>query len=120
MLICRECAQIGAGVWSKIRGLDIPQSLIAFGKALEGDENVKFGEDCLKLNVWTKPQTGEKKKAVMIWIYGGAYSAGVTSSPYYNPARYAAEHDIVAVSIKYVSSLARTVIDTECRPQLST
>ena len=28
-------------------------------------------EDCLYLNIWTKPQTGEKKKAVMIWIYGG-------------------------------------------------
>jgi hypothetical protein len=28
-------------------------------------------EDCLYLNIWSKPQTGEKKKAVMIWIYGG-------------------------------------------------
>ena len=28
-------------------------------------------EDCLTLNVWTKPQTGEAKKAVMVWIYGG-------------------------------------------------
>jgi cholinesterase len=28
-------------------------------------------EDCLTLNVWTKPQSGEKKKAVMLWIYGG-------------------------------------------------
>jgi carboxylesterase type B len=23
-------------------------------------------EDCLYINVWTKPQTGEKKKAVMV------------------------------------------------------
>jgi carboxylesterase type B len=23
-------------------------------------------EDCLYLNIWTKPQTGEKKKAVMV------------------------------------------------------
>jgi carboxylesterase type B len=23
------------------------------------------------LNIWTKPQTGEKKKAVMVSIYGG-------------------------------------------------
>lgn len=27
-----------------------------------------FSEDCLSINVWTKPQTGEKKKAVMIWF----------------------------------------------------
>jgi carboxylesterase type B len=32
-------------------------------------------EDCLYLNIWTKPQTGEKKKAVMIWIYGGGETA---------------------------------------------
>ncbi|KAH8695819.1 Alpha/Beta hydrolase protein [Phaeosphaeriaceae sp. PMI808] len=29
-----------------------------------------FSEDCLTLNVWTKPQVGEKKKAVMVWIVG--------------------------------------------------
>jgi cholinesterase len=28
-------------------------------------------EDCLSINVWTKPQAGEAKKAVMVWIYGG-------------------------------------------------
>ena len=31
-------------------------------------------EDCLTLNVWTKPQVGEKKMAVLAWIYGGATS----------------------------------------------
>ena len=30
-----------------------------------------FSEDCLTLNVWTKPQTGEKSKAVLFWIFGG-------------------------------------------------
>lgn len=34
-------------------------------------------EDCLTLNIWTKPQTGEKKKAVLVWIYGGGYSNGM-------------------------------------------
>jgi carboxylesterase type B len=28
-------------------------------------------EDCLTLNIWTKPQAGDKAKAVMIWFYGG-------------------------------------------------
>jgi hypothetical protein len=31
-------------------------------------------EDCLYLNIWTKPQIGEKKKAVLVWIYGGGTS----------------------------------------------
>ena len=30
-----------------------------------------FSEDCLSVNVWTEPQCGEKKKAVLLWIYGG-------------------------------------------------
>lgn len=28
-------------------------------------------EDCLSLNIYTKPQVGEKKKAVLVWVYGG-------------------------------------------------
>jgi cholinesterase len=33
-------------------------------------------EDCLFVNVWTKPQSGEKKKAVLFWVYGGAFLVG--------------------------------------------
>lgn len=32
-----------------------------------GQYGDSFGEDCLTLNVWTKPQVGEKKKAVLVW-----------------------------------------------------
>lgn len=78
----------------------VPKGLIEFGAMLGAGVDNKFDEDCLTLNVWTKPQTGEKQKAVLLWIYGGASSVGSSSAPYYNPARYAAEHDLVAVSIK--------------------
>lgn len=30
-----------------------------------------MGEDCLTLNVWTKPQVGEKAKAVLLFVHGG-------------------------------------------------
>jgi carboxylesterase type B len=62
-----------------------------------GDE---FSEDCLTLNVWTKPQSGEKKKAVLVWIYGGGFALGNTASPSYNGARLAAEYDVLVVSMK--------------------
>ena len=39
----------------------------------------QVSEDCLTLNVWTQPQTGEAKKAVMVWIYGGGEIVGVLS-----------------------------------------
>lgn len=39
-------------------------------------------EDCLTVNVWTKPQAGEAKKAVMVWIHGGAFTSGKFSRVY--------------------------------------
>lgn len=35
------------------------------------EEGATFSEDCLTLNIWTKPQTGEKSKAVLFWLFGG-------------------------------------------------
>jgi hypothetical protein len=55
-------------------------------------------EDCLALNIWTKP--GSTGKAVLVWIYGGAFGAGDTAALYYNGARFAAEQDVVVASIK--------------------
>ena len=60
-----------------------------------------WDEDCLTLNVWTKPQVGEKAKAVLIWIYGGGFGSGNTNNPTYNGARLANEEDVVIVSINY-------------------
>ncbi|RKF65206.1 Cholinesterase [Erysiphe neolycopersici] len=58
-------------------------------------------EDCLYLNVWTKPQVGERKKAVMVWIYGGSFTFGSTSITAYNGRHLAALEDVVVVSMNY-------------------
>lgn len=34
-----------------------------------GQYGETYDEDCLNVNVWTKPQSGEKAKAVLLWIY---------------------------------------------------
>lgn len=61
---------------------------------------VTYSEECLTLNVWTKRQTGERKKAVLFWIYGGGYRTGSTDNPGYN-GKYIADHeDVVVVSAK--------------------
>ena len=59
-----------------------------------------FSEDCLTINVWTKPQTGEKAKAVLLWIYGGGFFLGSSAVPIYNGARLANDNDVVVVSVK--------------------
>lgn len=75
--------------------------LTAQGRQIFNDWNQVgdvFGEDCLTLNVWTKPQTGESKKAVMLFLYGGGFFTGGTSVPTYNGQQFAEEQDVVVVS----------------------
>lgn len=56
-----------------------------------------FSEDCLKINVWTKPQTGEKGKAVLVWIHGGGYTLGSSSDPTFDGQHIVEEEDVVVV-----------------------
>jgi len=56
-------------------------------------------EDCLTLNVWTPALDG--RRPVMVWIHGGAFTAGGSSQPVYDGTRLAVEADAVIVSINY-------------------
>jgi len=73
---------------------------VRIGNAL-GQVGTTQGEDCLTLNIWTKPQTGEKAKAVLFWIYGGAFSTGNTANPIYDGEYLAEDEDVVVVSANY-------------------
>lgn len=53
-------------------------------------------------NVWTKPQVGESKKAVLVWIYGGGFATGNSDSPGYDGQFIADQEDVVVVSFKLV------------------
>ncbi|KAB8300033.1 hypothetical protein EYC80_000272 [Monilinia laxa] len=58
-------------------------------------------EDCLTLNVWTKPQNGDSKKAVLIWIYGGGFNSGSSSITAMNGKHIVEEEDVIVVSVNY-------------------
>lgn len=58
-------------------------------------------EDCLYLNIWTPPFHDDEKKAVMFWIHGGDLSADTGSSPTYDGSSFAANQDVVIVTINY-------------------
>lgn len=68
--------------------------------SLLSQQNVTYSEDCLTLNVWTKPQSGEEKKAVLFWIYGGSFTSGTTDNKGYNGKHLADLEDVVVVSAK--------------------
>jgi carboxylesterase type B len=58
-------------------------------------------ESCLTINVWTKPQNGSTKKAVLFSIYGGGFNTGSSNTPYLNGAPLANRQDVVVVSLNY-------------------
>ncbi|KAL3424092.1 carboxylesterase [Phlyctema vagabunda] len=70
-----------------------------------GSPDVVISEDCLFLNIWSKPQSGEKKKAVMVYIHGGGFSGGTGSLPVFNGATLAEEEDVIIVTINYRVSI---------------
>lgn len=69
------------------------------------ESGVRTSEDCLTLNIWTMPQIGEASKAVMLWVYGGAFLNGWAGDPQYNGQSLAGSEDVVVVSFKYAKQL---------------
>jgi len=57
-----------------------------------------MSEDCLYLNVWTKP--GLSGAPVIVYIHGGAFFVGAGSMPLYS-GEHLAERDVVVVNLNY-------------------
>jgi para-nitrobenzyl esterase len=65
-----------------------------------GRPGLTVSEDCLYLNVWTPALSAGKKLPVMVWIYGGGFSAGATSYADFDGANLA-KKGVVVVSVAY-------------------
>ena len=57
-------------------------------------------EDCLYLNVWTPAPVKGKKLPVLVYFYGGGFTAGDGSEPRYDGASMARQ-GVVAVTVNY-------------------
>jgi para-nitrobenzyl esterase len=57
-------------------------------------------EDCLSLNVFTPAGDGGRR-AVIVWIFGGAYSNGDAADPLFDGTRLARQEDVVVVTFNY-------------------
>ncbi|KAE8150662.1 carboxylesterase [Aspergillus avenaceus] len=57
-------------------------------------------EDCLYLNVWSRP-TASALKPVLVFIHGGRFTLGGANSPYYDGQVLADEQDVVVVTFNY-------------------
>ncbi|KAE8148624.1 cholinesterase [Aspergillus avenaceus] len=68
-------------------------------------DNHTLDEDCLTINIWTKPQSGERHKAVLFYIHGGAFWLGSGSIAATDGSILADENDVVVVSFNYRLSI---------------
>ena len=75
-----------------------PMQDTSFGAMLGGPQ--KISEDCLYLNVWTGAKKAGEKRPVMVWIYGGGFGIGMTSTPTYDGTNLA-KKGVVLVSVTY-------------------
>jgi len=66
----------------------------------QGDGSGHVSEDCLYLNIWSPAKTQDEKLPVLVWIYGGGFSFGSTSTPVHN-GEHLAQKGVVLVSINY-------------------
>lgn len=65
-----------------------------------GNDISNMSEDCLYLNLWS-PAADDKKRPVLVWIHGGSFVSGSGSADWYDGATFAAQGDVVVVTINY-------------------
>jgi para-nitrobenzyl esterase len=101
--------------WSGVRdalqyGPSAPQTMPGATNRLSGMEflvsadtprGIEESEDCLVLNVWTPGVKDDRKRPVMFWCHGGAFTSGSGSAPLYDGANLAHHHDVVVVTINH-------------------
>ena len=66
----------------------------------QGDGTGNVSEDCLYLNVWTPAKSADERLPVLVWIYGGGFSFGSTSTPVHD-GQHLARQGVVLVSLNY-------------------
>jgi para-nitrobenzyl esterase len=66
----------------------------------QGNGGGKVSEDCLYLNIWTPAKSASDRLPVLVWIYGGGFAGGSTSTPVHN-GEHLARKGVVLVSINY-------------------
>src|ERR1051325_3457944 len=60
-----------------------PKGMGRLNVSVDMPDSPATSEDCLYLNVWTGAAAAGERRPVMVWIFGGAYTAGAGSSPHH-------------------------------------
>lgn len=91
----RWCPPQAAAKWEGVR-----ETSTFAPDPYQGDGKGKVSEDCLYLNIWTPAHAASEKLPVLVWIYGGGFSAGSTATPTHN-GEHLARKGVVLVTLNY-------------------
>jgi para-nitrobenzyl esterase len=69
-------------------------------EVIQGRMDLPQSEDCLTLNIWT-PACDDGRRPVLVWIHGGGYLNGTGAAEWFDGTSFAANHDVVVVTINY-------------------
>jgi para-nitrobenzyl esterase len=70
-----------------------------------GMDGAAHDEDCLALCVWTPARVEERpdggRRPILVWLHGGAFTAGGCALPVYDGGALARRGDVVVVTVQY-------------------
>jgi para-nitrobenzyl esterase len=78
-----------------------------------------MSEDCLYLNVWTPALRDGRKRPVMVYFHGGAYSGGTVNNALYDGVNLCRRGDVVVVTVNHRLNLFGYLYLADLIPELS-
>ncbi|CAI7650016.1 unnamed protein product [Penicillium palitans] len=88
-------------MYSVSKLVDYPDKTPQFDSIFEAFaaiNNNTQSEDCLTLNVWSKPDSNQLKP-VYVHFYGGRWTSGTTNTPFYYGGGFADAEDVIVVTV---------------------
>ncbi|KAI2710215.1 hypothetical protein CBS147332_5916 [Penicillium roqueforti] len=90
-------------MYSVSKLVDYPDKTPQFDSIFEAFaaiNNNTQSEDCLTLNIWSKPDSNQLKP-VYVHFYGGRWTSGTTDTPFYYGGAFAGTEDVIVVTVNY-------------------
>lgn len=81
--------------------------------------DIAASEDCLSLSLFTPALRDHKKRPILVWLHGGAFSIGAGTSPGFDGSHLAQSQDVLVVSVNHRLNVLGSLYTGEHPDQLS-